>query len=403
MSVISVLIMPGGLLLLTGLVASLWMPLPESVAVLRVYPYVVLGAGLYFGCRFHRSQLLFAILLLAVADRGLLYYGPGGAAASDAGRTVFHAVALLLPLNLAGLSLIAERGIVTFRGLLRLIILLSQLVLVALLCQPEQAALAARLEHPFVNAPWTAGLSIGQPALLAFGTAWGVVIVRFIRRPNVIAGSFFWALVAVFLALAADGPGSASTAYFSTAGLVLVLSIIETSYALAYRDELTGLEGRRALSEALLKLGRQYTIAMIDVDHFKTFNDRHGHDAGDQLLRMVAAKLAHMPGGGKAFRYGGEEFVVLFPGRSIQDAIPHLEMLRKAVEATQFTLRGRNRPEQKPKRESRSGPAGQSIAVTVSIGVAEGSNRNVDPTEVITAADQAMYRAKKAGRNMLSI
>jgi diguanylate cyclase (GGDEF)-like protein len=95
--------------------------------------------------------------------------------------------------------------------------------------------------------------------------------------------------------------------------------------------------------------------------------------------------------------------VVLFPGRSIQDAIPHLEMLRKAVEATQFTLRGRNRPEQKPKRESRSGPAGQSIAVTISIGVAEGSNRNVDPTEVITAADQALYRAKKAGRNMLSI
>ena len=119
---------------------------------------------------------------------------------------------------------------------------------------------------------------------------------------------------------------------------------------MAYRDQLTGLSARRALNEALQRVGGQYTVAMVDIDHFKKFNDRYGHDIGDQVLRMVAAKLAEVGGGGRAFRYGGEEFTILFPGRAVDESLPYLERIRKAVEETRFTVRGPGRPRRKPKK-----------------------------------------------------
>ncbi len=90
--------------------------------------------------------------------------------------------------------------------------------------------------------------------------------------------------MAVFLALHA-GPVRDSLLYFLAAGLILVVSLIQTSYAMAYHDELTGLAGRRAFNETLLRLGSHYVIAVIDVDHFKRFNDTYGHEVGDQVLK----------------------------------------------------------------------------------------------------------------------
>ncbi|HAG79498.1 MAG TPA: GGDEF domain-containing protein, partial [Pseudomonas sp.] len=73
--------------------------------------------------------------------------------------------------------------------------------------------------------------------------------------------------------------------------LMLVTAIAHEAYLMAFRDELTGLPGRRALNERLQRLGRQYVLAMADVDHFKRFNDTYGHDVGDQVLKMVASRL----------------------------------------------------------------------------------------------------------------
>jgi diguanylate cyclase (GGDEF)-like protein len=392
--------MHGGFLLMAIVVVAIT-PSASLSTLVQMYPYAVFGAGLLLGFRFHRSQLLFATLVLAVADRILLQYAAGDGPMEGTARIIFNTAALLVPLNLAGLSFIAERGLVTARGLLRLVIILAQLPVAALLCRPEQAGVAALLEHRLLDIPFVAGLPIAQPALLAFGVAFGLIIVRFICRPDLIASGFMWALVATLLALTAGRMGAASTLYFSTAGLILVVSAIETSYVLAYRDELTGLRTRRALTEALLKLGGRYAVAMIDVDHFKKFNDRYGHDAGDQLLRMVAAKVTKVLGDERAFRYGGEEFCVLFPGQSVQDAMPHLEILRRAVEASSFTLRDPDRPTKKPERPKANDAPGQTV--TVSIGVAEKKDRSTDPQEVIKAADEALYRAKNAGRNTVSV
>lgn len=197
---------------------------------------------------------------------------------------------------------------------------------------------------------------------------------------------------------------------------------------MAFRDELTDLPGRRMLEEQLLGLGPVFTVAMVDVDHFKKFNDTHGHDVGDQVLRMVGARLAEVGGGGRAYRYGGEEFSVLFPDKTIGEALPELEALRSAIENHVLVPRAEERRQSKredgdrrastrrpgsngiPKASPRStrhagnkgGIEARSLSVTVSIGVAQRNRRLHTPATVLRAADEALYRAKHAGRNRIS-
>jgi diguanylate cyclase (GGDEF)-like protein len=308
---------------------------------------------------------------------------------------------LLLPLNLAGVSLLSERGLFTGPGLTRLGLILAQAPLVAFLCLPGQRHVAALLDRRFVEVDLGAWTSLPQPSLAAFGVAGVVLGVRFFLRRGAIERGFLWALAGAFTALQGLPLGWSPAAFLGTAALILAVSVIEMSYRIAYHDELTGLPGRRALNEALLRLGSQYAVAMVDIDHFKRFNDRYGHEVGDQVLRMVASRLERVSGGGKAYRYGGEEFAVLFPGQSVADALPHLESLRKAVEASCFVLRGPDRPREKPDKPKRSGSPRSAVLVTVSIGVAERDGTRRRPGEVLKAADKALYRAKNAGRNQI--
>src|SRR5690606_29045997 len=107
----------------------------------------------------------------------------------------------------------------------------------------------------------------------------------------------------------------------------------------AYIDELTEIPGRRALVEDMQDPGSVFTLAMLDVDHFKKFNDTHGHEVGDHVLRMVAARIATVGEGGTAYRYGGEEFTVVFPGKTVEQVGHELERLRTLVENSPLVLR----------------------------------------------------------------
>lgn len=395
-------LLPGGLLLIAALVFFRPGGLPDSMdPYILVYPYLVAGTGIVLGWLFNRSRIVFAILVLALADWALVQFAPGGAAASAGGRVVFAAVALLLPLNLTALAMIGERGILTGRGLTRLIPILAQCLGVAFIHVSAQRGVAAWLDYKFVGADVTSWTSLPQPALLAFGFALVVQAIRLLRHRTAIDGGFLWTLPMVFAGLEESRAGWLATNYFATGGLTLVVALFETSYRMAYHDDLTGLPGRRALNEELVKLGSRYAVAMVDIDRFKQFNDQYGHEVGDQVLRMVASKLEGAAGGGRAFRYGGEEFALLFPGQSVEEALPHLESLRKTVQATCFVLRGSDRRREKPNPPKPAGGPGQAVLVTVSIGVAERDERNAKPGQVVNAADQALYRAKGAGRNQV--
>ena len=398
------LFLPGGLVVFsTAMLLCLGISEKSLAALVQIYPYLVAVAGIFLGWRFNRSRLIFAIFLLALADRGLLLFSPSaGASSAIFGRTVYNTIGFLLPLNLVLVSRMKERGILTFHGIARLSLILLEVLGVFLMCRYQQWGLAVFFNYSLADGHALSRLPLSLPCLFSFAVAFLSLALGFVRHESVIENGFFWALLSVFLAFAVGKVGPISTIYLATAGLVLVVSVIETSHSMAFKDELTGIPSRRALDEAFLKLGGNYTVAMVDIDHFKRFNDRHGHYVGDQVLRMVASKLNKVSGGGKSFRYGGEEFTILFSGKSAAESILHLEDVRKAVEKTRFIIRGRSRPPTKPEDPKKIKGSRKRVKITISIGVAERNEKYANPEQVIKAADKALYRAKKAGRNQTS-
>ena len=165
---------------------------------------------------------------------------------------------------------------------------------------------------------------------------------------------------------------------------------------LARTDALTQLANRRSLEEDLRMLdarsqryGRPYCAAICDVDHFKTYNDTLGHQAGDEALRAVAAKLAaEVRASDGVYRYGGEEFVLVLPEQSLQTARAAVERVRAAVEQLAIPHPGR-------------GPGG---VVTMSFGIA-GFRPGLTTTaeDLLEQADAALYEAKEAGRNRVAV
>ncbi len=394
------LILPSGLVvaLCAGLVAAGILPgtLPHSASW---YPYAIWAAAALLAWRFNRPRVCFAVLALALADRLLLAFAPGTQALSGGGRIVFDATALLLPLDLAVLAFLKERGLVSRWSALVAGTLLAQIPAVFLLGSVPNCRLAVALSHRFPEgAPW-GSLALPTPAIAAFALAIAALAGHFAVKKGPVNAGFLWAAVAALLALAPGSPDPVSTLYLAAGALGLGLSVVEAGHAMAFKDDLTGLAARRALNEALDCIEGPFALAMVDVDHFKTFNDRYGHDVGDQVLKLVAARLAEVSGGGTAYRYGGEEFAVIFPGSPAREAASHLEAMRRAIADSGLTLRAQSRPSAKPARP-KAGRAARRVSVTVSVGLAEGA-AGADPKAVLKAADRALYRAKEQGRNRL--
>jgi diguanylate cyclase (GGDEF)-like protein len=175
---------------------------------------------------------------------------------------------------------------------------------------------------------------------------------------------------------------------------------------MAYRDDLTGLPGRRALNERLAMLGNNFTLAMLDVDDFKKFNDTYGHDVGDEVLKLVASRIHGVNGGGTAYRYGGEEFCIVFPRRNIDQTVEHLERIREEIASYIMSIRDRSlRPKRSKDGSKKRGATrlgSDQVSVTVSIGIAARTDAEPDTEAVLAAADTKLYQAKKAGRNRLA-
>lgn len=169
-------------------------------------------------------------------------------------------------------------------------------------------------------------------------------------------------------------------------------SDVEQTIAMAITDPVTGLRNRHYLTSHLARLVRQagetdlpLSVVMIDIDRFKSINDTHGHDAGDAVLRELAGRLrSHVRGLDMVCRLGGEEFLILMPETPVSAAGKVAERLRVLVERKPFTV---------------PGATGEGLSVTVSLGVAAHEGAGDSGDALIKRADQALYRAKGAGRN----
>jgi GGDEF domain-containing protein len=405
------LLMPGIYLLAAAALLHTGLIAPGAAVVTYAF-YGAWIAGLLLAWRFHSTRIFSALLVLFLAQQAINYFSGGQGPPSAPGVKAMAAIGLLLPLDFVLISFEKEKGF-TFPSLASVgLLLFVESVIVAVLCRPEPLGATSRaLHHVLSPTP------LAFPTQLAFAAAAVILLIRYLLFHKPVESGLLWALTASGLALRFGGVGRIPSVYFAAAAFLLAGSIVETSYLLAYHDELTTLPSRRAFHDALLRLEAPYSIAMVDIDHFKRCNDTYGHDTGDQVLRMVASRLARVSGGGQAYRCGGEEFAILFSGKTTTDVIDHLEKLRADIEASRLRLRGPDRrqeergPDRRNQRSSKRAQTGYAIrelsratpsnelSVTASIGVATSKTENPSPEEVIQKADKALYRAKAAGRN----
>lgn len=369
----------------------------EQIAVVKWLPALLLIAAMAMALRFGRSRTFLVLLNLILAWIGLAFYLPASAEFTSA--VLYAGIALLLPLNLLVAAYLRERGpILSWRNS-RYFVLAIEIILLVVIAEARLLP-AARL-LTFTAWPDITQFSIiPQPGLLVLIVALFLSYGRLHASPGNQRAAMFATFLAVFGLLNAGATPTACIAWFSAAALIHTLALAQESWNLAYIDTLTELPGRRALEEMLAKVNGQYAIAMVDVDHFKRFNDTYGHHVGDEVLRMVASQLRDTGGGARAFRYGGEEFCVVFDGKRAKETLTHLESVREQVASARFELRqrGRRREERKPTARNRRT---NNISVTISLGLAESGTRHNRPGTVLAAADKALYKAKKQGRNRL--
>jgi diguanylate cyclase (GGDEF)-like protein len=376
--------------------------------------YALLAVGLLLAWRFHSSRAFFALLALLLAEEAIFFSSGGHIPLAGPGRAAFDAISLLLPLNFILISLMSESGLAVAQITPMATVFLVQSISVAVFCRDNQATSAHASHHQYA----VASLPLPDYAWMAFAAATLLLLIRFFWLRKPLDSGLLWSMAAFFVALHFGGVGRIATTYFAVAAFSLSLSIVETSYLLAYHDELTSLPSRRAFNDVIANLQVPYSIAMVDIDHFKRCNDTYGHDTGDQVLQLVASRLAAVTGGGQAFRCGGEEFAIVFRGRTTGDVVDHLERLRCRIEASSFLMRSgpdRRHTPRGPDRRNLKGRAktgdvirrlakvqsAKQISVTVSLGVATGAEADAVPEAVIQAADKALYRAKSAGRNRI--
>jgi two-component system, cell cycle response regulator len=166
---------------------------------------------------------------------------------------------------------------------------------------------------------------------------------------------------------------------------------VQASIEMAITDPLTGLYNRRymenhlsALVEQASARGKPLTALVVDIDYFKAINDTHGHDAGDDVLREFAARIKKsIRGTDLACRFGGEEFVIIMPETDMAIATIVAERLRRRIASEAFTIQ----------------QGAGAISVTISIGIATLDAADDTANTILKRADQALYRAKRDGRN----
>jgi predicted signal transduction protein with EAL and GGDEF domain len=294
---------PFGLLVAVGVTYS-WLITNYrlSAAVVDVFIYAIYGVGLGLSWWFNRSRVFFVITALALCHFAISSQAAIISGLPSVPLTLYPVVSVLLPINIYVFSLLKERGIFTVWGLGRFALIGCQIFYISLAIVANDATLLSFFANEAVaegkNATWV----FPSTAILVYLAVFSLFFRKQFKNYTSLGNSFMAVLAATMAGLyfAKDAP--AGSVFFGAAGIMLIFAVIQDSYAMAYLDELTGLPARRAMKEELMKLRGEYTIAMVDIDFFKKFNDTYGHDTGDEVLRLVASVLKKVEGGGKAFR-----------------------------------------------------------------------------------------------------
>lgn len=354
--------------------------IPEIIFDLVPYLFYAISALiLWVSWHFNRNRFIFIIIPLLLISLGFEYLSAKKA------TDLFLYASLLYPLHLLIFLSLRERGLFSIWGILKIVFFLLEIGVVAYFVAYPDDNLTALLKSKLFAASFypLQDISVAAGIFVLFIMSALLLFNRYL----IYNGSFFIITVTFYAGFYFIKTAHAYELSMLSIGIIIFILLIRESYRLAFYDELTSLPGRRALVEDMAKLGMKYSLAMIDIDHFKKFNDTYGHDTGDEVLKMVASRLANVGGGGKAYRYGGEEFVLLFPSKDVDESYTHADILRDTIAKSPFTIRNKK--------------SSKTIYINISSGIVQKSSKDRDPFAVMKRADNALYKAKKAGRNQV--
>jgi len=393
------------LAMVAWLLSLYWPGTAFMASLFSVLPTLLVLLGGAFCVVYQRQSQLFSLVTLYIAHFSLslqVSHYQQTHTLNPETPLVFHLATVMTPLLIGIYCVWQVKAHLLQDSIARLTLLIVATVVPLALGRVYPEAMLHAVDTiywPMLHGDW---MKLAQLAYFTFIVGLGLVITRYVLLPRpqtaapiVAIGCLMWMWSKVFI------EPQILDVMISFVQLIIIGSVIHETFYMAFRDELTGIPGRRALNERLSRLGNQYVIAMADVDHFKKFNDTHGHDVGDQVLKLVASKMRKVGGGGSAYRYGGEEFTLLFPGKTLEECLSHLEAVRRSIEEYPLRIRDKqSRPQDDERgREQRGSGEAKTVFITVSMGVAERGVAARTPEEVIKCADQALYKAKGAGRN----
>jgi len=380
------------LLLPLAAFAGLAHKLPASLATaLDAAPLLVFGSGALLGLYTRRARLMVGVVILALADSALVNVGS---------RSVFDAVALLLPLNLAVVVWLGDENPFAGRGALLFAITLLQAAVIAVLLNPQLSPVSDALDVPLASSRLSTWTGLSRLSVFSFLAALGLLVARFFLHGQTLAAGAAWALVASFLALDGVSSGGPVGVHFAAAGVLLLVGAAWEPRQVIATDEITRLPTRIELMRALRRLTTRYTVAFVEVDDYAHFRGEHGVEAAQRMLRLIAKRLRRTAHGAQAYYCEGAVFAVLFPRLSGKLAIRHLDAVRIAVEDVTVEVSVAEPPP--ASRLARAGVVERTVSVTISAGVAESDKPGEDPKPVLEAAERALARARAAGMNRVS-
>jgi len=387
------------LILLTAwmLAMSAFVSNSELNVVFIAIPYIFAFFAMVLSVWFQHSRVFYAVCVLLISIAVLSSPGKLNPKAFKNG------VSILIPVIFIILATVEERGITSRQGLIKGLVFIGMLLFVVIDAGNVKPWFERLKPMEFILGNTGNVQGIPVISVFLFFLCLCVLLTRYFIMSSNMDMAFTGAALGCIIILHFTQFPDILSLFSSAVFLIFIIALFEASYSLAFHDTLTGLLSRRAMEQEFLRIGNRYTLAMVDVDHFKQVNDRFGHQVGDEVLRMVASCLQKYARGGKVFRYGGEEFVVIFPKKSIKETLHILERVRSGVQKRPFIIRGPNRPKKRPKGNVLPPGGSEKIRITVSIGIAEKTEkmRNRTDAEIIEMADKAVYMAKANGRNCI--
>lgn len=369
------------------------------------FPFLLFAALAFLSYKLNRPRMLFVSFLMSVVYAYLLIKNPERLWLSSPEQALV--LSLTIPVTLIGIFLLPETKLKSSRWALYLFSFLLPFGVFSIgIKQDPLFTLLLMSWRPFPTIVFQKLPNIALIMWLVF-LAMGVFNRNLpLRRLHFFVG---FSLIPFLFVLDQKSyfPAPANINLMMALGLtsqgwILLYAVFLLFWDRLYVDELTGAANRLALNEALSKLESNYALAMVDIDHFKKFNDTFGHSQGDHALRFVSSHLIKEHNG-KVYRYGGEEFCLIFENTTPQKCVALMDDIRKKLENYVFTIRGFGID----RRNSNNGVSAETkqksrTQITISVGIATPLDKNQTPEETLKIADRALYEAKNQGRNRVA-